>query len=111
MSNPASPNTKAEGVRRGAPNARERTTKNFARFMPCNSLISHDSDERIQGNPRKSNAHNGGFCSETPSAQENPNGSTASPCPIPHKGEEKRGEDPVRRRRYSTVTDFARLRG
>jgi hypothetical protein len=36
-------------------------TKYFPRFMPRNQLISHDSDERIQGNPRKSNPHNRGI--------------------------------------------------
>ena len=36
-------------------------TKNFRRFIPRNPLISLDSDERIQGNPRKSNPHNRGF--------------------------------------------------
>jgi hypothetical protein len=32
--------------------------KNFPGFFPLNPLISIDSDERIQGNPRKSNPHN-----------------------------------------------------
>src|SRR5580692_5749500 len=32
----------------------------FLAKNPRNSLISHDSDERIQGNPRQSNAHNWG---------------------------------------------------
>jgi hypothetical protein len=31
--------------------------KKFLRFFPCNPLISLDSDERIQGNPNKSNLH------------------------------------------------------
>jgi hypothetical protein len=38
-----------------------------------NPLISLDLDERIQGNPRKSNAHNLGFRSETAGVQDNPN--------------------------------------
>jgi hypothetical protein len=43
---------------------------------PRNPLISLDSDERIQGNPRKSNPQNRGLRSETATRQENPNGST-----------------------------------
>jgi hypothetical protein len=38
-----------------------------------NPLISLDSNERIQGNPRKSNAYNPGFRSETARLQDNPN--------------------------------------
>jgi hypothetical protein len=38
-------------------------------------LKSLDSDERIQGNPRQSNANQRGGRSETPTRQENPNGS------------------------------------
>src|ERR1700722_11699788 len=45
--------------RSGASDKRPR--KNFDRFMPRNPLISLDSDEEIQGNPRKSNPHNWGF--------------------------------------------------
>src|ERR1700722_1400060 len=48
--------------------------KNFPRFKPRNSLKSLDSDERIQGNPRQSRAHNWGLRSETARSQENPNG-------------------------------------
>jgi hypothetical protein len=47
--------------------------KNFCSLCPRNPLISLDSDERIQGNPRKSNPHYRGFCSETAGAQDNPN--------------------------------------
>jgi hypothetical protein len=47
--------------------------KNFSRFIPRNPLISLDSDERIQGNPRKSNPQNRGFRGETARSQENPN--------------------------------------
>src|ERR1700733_14956295 len=39
----------------------KRREKNFPPFFPRNPLISLDSDERIQGNPRKSNPHNPGF--------------------------------------------------
>ena len=35
--------------------------KNFTAKIPRNSLISLDSDERIQGNPRKSNPQKRGF--------------------------------------------------
>jgi hypothetical protein len=48
--------------------------KNTPRAFPRNLLISLDSDERIQGNPRKSNTQNGGIHRETASRQENPNG-------------------------------------
>jgi hypothetical protein len=40
--------------------AEEAPRKPFARSMPGNPLISLDSDERIQGNPRKSNSHESG---------------------------------------------------
>ena len=40
-------------------NAREAREKYFPR-MPRNPLKSLDSNERIQGNPRKSNSHNRG---------------------------------------------------
>jgi hypothetical protein len=33
----------------------EATRKIFARFYPRNPLKNHDSNERIQGNPNKSN--------------------------------------------------------
>jgi hypothetical protein len=45
----------------------------FLAKKPRNSLISHDSNERIQGNPRKSNTKRREFRSETAGAQENPN--------------------------------------
>jgi hypothetical protein len=48
----------------------------FARFIPCNPLISLDSDERLQGNPRKPNRPNWGFRSENATDQGNPNGPT-----------------------------------
>ena len=35
----------------------KRARKNFSAKIPRNPLISLDSDERIQGNPRKSNPH------------------------------------------------------
>jgi hypothetical protein len=50
--------------------------KKLPRFVPCKSLISLDSDERIQGNPNKYNPRILGFCYEAASGQENPNGST-----------------------------------
>src|ERR1700733_13481783 len=59
--------------------------KNLSRFMPCNPLISLDSDERIQGNPRESNTSERGVRRETAARQENPNGSTgptSGPRPI-----------------------------
>src|ERR1700733_5578482 len=51
----------------------ETRAKNFSRFYPCNPLISLDSDERIQGNPRKSNAQNLGFRAETLRGKKTPN--------------------------------------
>jgi hypothetical protein len=47
--------------------------KNLLLKISCNPLISLDSDERIQGNPRKSNLIIGGFRNETATSQENPN--------------------------------------
>jgi len=44
------------GLRRG-----KKRKEKFSTVFPCNSLISLVSDERIQGNPRKSKAHNRGF--------------------------------------------------
>src|ERR1700722_13190877 len=57
-------------------NAGERREKFSSRKKPRNPLKSLDSDERIQGNPRKSNAQKRGLQSETARSQENPNGST-----------------------------------
>jgi hypothetical protein len=45
------------------------------RKIPRNPLISLDSDEEIQGNPRNSNPHKQGFRAEMGRPQENPNGS------------------------------------
>jgi len=50
--------------------------KKSSRQKPRNPLKSLDSDERIQENPRKSNARERGLRSETATRQENPNGST-----------------------------------
>jgi hypothetical protein len=60
MSNPALPQAKNRH-RSGAANGTKSTDKNFCALYPRNSLISLDSDERIQGNPRKSNPQNRGF--------------------------------------------------
>jgi hypothetical protein len=56
-----------------AANQGETDRKNLSRFVPRNSLKSLDSDERIQGNPRKTNPHNRGSRSKTAGSQENPN--------------------------------------
>ena len=67
MNGPALP----RGLDRGRPFRSLRTPGTetrrnfFARFMPCNPLISLDSDERIQGNPRKSNRPNWVFAAKT----------------------------------------------
>src|SRR5580704_4912474 len=59
MSDPALPPAKTVAARCGAANVRGRgARKYFPRFFPRNSLISLDSDERIQGNPNKSNPYN-----------------------------------------------------
>jgi hypothetical protein len=49
--------------------------KNFSPKFPRNRLISLVSHERIQGNPRKSNARKRGFSQSNAPGQENPNGS------------------------------------
>src|SRR5208283_1516910 len=54
--------------------------------MPRNPLKRLDSDERIQGNPRKSNAPERGSGRVTATSQENPNGSTG-PTPRPDLGQ------------------------
>src|ERR1700722_2019875 len=63
MNNPAPPQAKiprAPRYRSGAANGTESAEKNCSRFKPRNPLKSLDSDERIQGNPRKSNPHERG---------------------------------------------------
>src|SRR3984885_6260398 len=52
----------------------EAARKFFCPSVPRNSLISLDSDERIQGNPRKSNSPKLGFPRRIGAPQENPNG-------------------------------------
>jgi hypothetical protein len=46
--------------------ARENARKIFPAKIPLNPLISHDSDERIQGNPKESNSHQGGVSQAKP---------------------------------------------
>jgi hypothetical protein len=46
--------------------------KNIRAEILCNPLISLDSDERIQGNPRESNTLKPSFRNETAGFQENP---------------------------------------
>jgi hypothetical protein len=48
------------GARRVDRGAKGRANFSSAK-IPCNQLIRLDSDERIQGNPRKSNPHKRGF--------------------------------------------------
>jgi hypothetical protein len=57
-----------------------RPTKEFSPIFARNALISLDSNERIQGNPRKSNSVRGGFRSERTTRQENPSGPHSSPA-------------------------------
>src|SRR3984957_1786812 len=58
MSNP--PNASPDNPVLGSPDGKA-GEKNFSRFSPRNPLKNLDSDERIQGNPRKSNPHDRGF--------------------------------------------------
>ena len=50
--------------------------KNSSRFYPRNPLKSINSDEKIQGNPRKSNPHNRGSSQRNGDEPRNPNRST-----------------------------------
>jgi hypothetical protein len=52
--------------------------KKFLAKIQRNPLIGLVSDERIQGNPNKSNAHNQEFRAEMARDQENPNGPTGA---------------------------------
>jgi hypothetical protein len=71
MSDPAPPHAKIVSRRPvGAAATDKRLKKNFWSFFPCNSLISLDSDERIQGNPI---ADKRGFRGEKVARQDNPN--------------------------------------
>ena len=88
MSDPASPRAKIVSHRPGGTEATDKgPQKNFWRFMPCNPLISLDSDERIQGNPI---ADKRGFRGEQPTRQENPNASLASCAALPRSQRPKR---------------------
>src|ERR1700722_17713351 len=60
--------------RPGASSIGKTARKNFPAKIPYNPLKRLDSDERIQGNTRKSNTQNRGFCRETVGRQENPSG-------------------------------------
>jgi len=75
MNNPALPHGLDRGIPSGAANATERGEKYSSGKKPRNSLKTLDPDERIQGNPRKSNPSKAGLRSETVTGQENPNGS------------------------------------
>jgi hypothetical protein len=57
-------------------NSGEIAKKKLPMKIPCNPLIRLVSDERIQGNPRKSQGKKAGFLSEKAANQEKPNGST-----------------------------------
>jgi hypothetical protein len=81
MSDPALPLAKAVDAPSGAADVGEKGDgKKFLRFIPCNPLISLDSDERIQGNPNKSNPIIGGFFDKAAIGQENPNGLSRDLC-------------------------------
>ena len=68
------------GPDRATSNGTESVEKKFSAVFPRNPLISPDSDERIQGNPRKSNPQKPGFSQRNGEEPENPNGS-AGPTP------------------------------
>jgi hypothetical protein len=57
MNNPALPHNTTASASAGASKARQNAAKNLPRFMLHNPLISLDSGETIQGNPRQSNPH------------------------------------------------------
>ena len=59
------------------PNGAEEAAEKYRPIFPRNPLISLDSDERIQGNPRKSNTRNRALSQSNATGQENPN---APPC-------------------------------
>jgi hypothetical protein len=61
--------------------------KNCSSFISLNPLKSLDSDERIQGNPNKSNSSKRGFSQRNSDRQENPNG-----CARHHGGSRPRGQ-------------------
>jgi hypothetical protein len=62
MTNPCASVCQDRRLRSGAARARRKSErKKLSPLFPGNPLISLDSDERIQGNPRKSNPHERGF--------------------------------------------------
>jgi hypothetical protein len=71
MINPPFPTT-AASLHSGAPRRGRSAEKIFCRSFPRNPLISLDSDERIQGNPRESNSPELGFSRRIGQRQENP---------------------------------------
>jgi hypothetical protein len=83
---------KTVGSRHAAVNTSGKSArKNFPRFISRNPLKSLDPNERIQGNPNKSNSSKRDFRSETAIGQENPNGSTG---PTPRPAAEKEPNRP-----------------
>ena len=76
MTNPTCPHAAAGGLVPDRFDATKSGMKIFSRFYPFNPLQSLVSDERIQGNPRKSNTSERGVCSKKATRQENPNGPT-----------------------------------
>jgi hypothetical protein len=61
MSNPRLPTAKSWAVTFPTACVTKSAAKTIESNFPCNLLIPHDSDEEIQGNPRKSNLQNLGF--------------------------------------------------
>ena len=70
MNNPALPYGLGCELRFRGFEGRGSDAKKFLALFPCNPLISLISDERIQGNPRKSNGQKAGiFVPRLPSAK------------------------------------------
>src|ERR1700744_5186001 len=89
-------------------NARRCREKILLAKRPRNPLKSLDSDERIQGNPRKSNTDQRSLRSETATRQKNPNWSfrpsSPRPRPVERLADEPaqhaaRGDETVARKR------------
>jgi hypothetical protein len=60
------------GHRPGPSHRAKGAKKKRSRFFPHNPLKTFDSDERIQGNPRKSNPDNQGFSQQKGPAPRKP---------------------------------------
>ena len=74
------------GFRPGGSKARQKSAeKIFAAKIPRNPLKSLDSDERIQGNPRKSKAQNQGFSQRNGNRPRKPKSTRSASGPLPRQ--------------------------